>query len=457
MTGIAVDLKIVNVRFQGRPIYMNNLILALAVILIPASSFAAQPKVKSEESLFLDMQKTGLGSMNEIQEKKKFITTIQLEKQRMQSKMLIYVYENALNYYRTGNYEDARDLAAKILAIDPNFEDASMLMEASNQLRGSLRPGNTEKVMLEDRFKSGLSLYKDGRIVDAHKKMEEVVKLSPNNIKARYWLAKMKGELGDYYFRRGDQCYRQRDLNGALNNLYNALLIKPRDTAIANYAARVEDELRQENSNEKMKTALAYYAQGRVEDAYESLKSVLEIQPGDARANKLLAEVKRELEQNYVARGKKFYGERRYPEAIGEWSAAKPYTASLPYLDKLISRAKEQMRLEADDKRRRAEKAERRAREEEERRKKEEEDRKKAEEAGKGKPGSIEGLMGTKGPTEENRLTAQKHYEEGLKYFMNSNYEKARDEWTIAKQLDPGNSDVASGLKRIEQLMAGGQ
>jgi tetratricopeptide (TPR) repeat protein len=422
----------------------------------PFPSFAAQPKVKSEESLFLDLQKTGLGSMNELQEKKRFITTIQLEKQRIQGKMLVYVYENALSYYRAGNYEDARDLAAKILAIDPSFEDATMLLEASNQLRGSLRPGNTEKIMLEDRFKSALVLYNDGRLIDAHKKMEEVVKLSPNNIKAKYWLGKMKADLGDYYFQKGDQYYKKRDLNGALDNLYNALLIRPRDSAIVDYITRVEGELRQETSNEKLKTALEYYAQGNLGEAYEGLKRVLEIQPGDAKANKLLAEVKSEIEQGYIARGKKLYGERKYTDAIGEWSAAKPYTANLPYLDKLIARTREQMRLEADDKRRRSEEAEKRARDEEARRIKEEAERKKAEEEAKNKPAS-EGPIMIKGPTEENRMTAQKHYEEGLKYMMNSNYEKARDEFMIAKQLDPGNSDVEAGLKRIEQLVSGGQ
>jgi len=447
-------------RFCGfkREFRMKNIILAAifsAALCSPV--FSQQQKVKSEESLFLDLQKTGLGSINELQEKKRFIETIKLEKSKIQSKMLLNVYENAFNYYRAGNYEDARDLAAKILSIDPNFEDASMLLEASDQLRGAIRPALSEKLMIEDRFKSALSLYNDGRIVDAHKKMEEVVKLASNNIKAAYWLSKMKDDLRDYYFQKGDQAYARRDLRGALDNLYNALLVRPRDARTVAYVTRVEDELRQETANEKLRTALEYYAQGRLTAAYEGLKRALEVQPGDSKANKLLAEVKNEIEQNYINRGRKLYGERKYNEAIGEWNAAKPYTASLAYLDKLISRAKEQMRLEAEDKRRRSEAAAVRAREEAERRAKEEAERKKAEEEAKNKD-SLEGpIRRLQGASEENRLSAQKHYEEGLKYFMNSNYEKARDEWTIAKQLDPGNSDVDSGLKRIDQLLAGGQ
>ena len=440
---------------------MKNIILAVIFSMVLCTPVFSQEKlrVRSEESLFLDLQKTGLGSLGELEEKKRFIETIKLEKAKIQNKMLVNVYENAFNYYRAGNFEDARDLAGKILAIDPDFEDASMLLEASNQLRGSLRPVMSEKIMLEDRFKSALSLYNDGFIVYAHKKMEEVVKLSPGNIKARYWLGKMKDDLRDYYFQKGDQLYAKRDLKGALDNYYNALLLKPRDTRGVADITRVEDELRQETANEKLKSALEFYAQGKLSEAYEGLKRMLDIQPGDSKAGKLLADVKSEIEQGYIARGKKLYGERKYNEAIGEWNTAKPYTASLAYLDKLISRAKEQMRLESEEKRRRSEEAAKRARNEEERRRKEEEERKKGEDEAK-RTGTISGgpiLTKPQGATDENRLTSQQHYLDGLKYFQNANYEKARDEWTIAKQLDPGNADAEAGMKRLEQYLAGGQ
>lgn len=444
-------------KHHARNTFALCLCASVPLCFLTGSAFSAQPKVKSEESLFLDLQKTGLGSMNELEEKKKFIETIKLEKQKIQDKMLVNVYENAFEYYRAGNYEDARDLSTKILSIDPNFQDASMLLEASDQLRGSLRPHMSEKVMLEDRFKSALSLYNDGRILDAHQKMQEVAKLSPNNIKAKYWLSKMKDDLCDYYYQKGDQLYERRDYKGALDNLYSAMMIKPRDPRIVDYITKVEDELRRETANFKLKAALEYYAQGRLKDAYAGLIGVLAVQPGDSKSVKLLAEVKKELEQGYIVRGRKLYGQRRYTEAIGEWTGAKPYTENLPYLDKLISRAREQMRLEADDKRRRAEDAARRAREESERLKREEEERRRAEEDAARLRASGQGPIMPKTTTEENRRTAQQHYLEGLKFFQNSNFEKARDAWNIAKQLDPGNADVESGLKRIDKLLGDSQ
>jgi tetratricopeptide (TPR) repeat protein len=438
---------------------MTNIILAaIFSAALCAPLHAQQKRVKSEESLFLDLHKTGLGSLNELDEKRKFMETIKLEKQKIQGTMLNTVYENAFEYYKRGNYEDAKDLAAKILSIDPNNQDAQMLLEASNQLRGSSRPGMSEKLMIEDRFKNALSYYTEGRIVEAHAKMQEVVKLSPNNIKAKYWLAKMKDDLKEYYFEQGAADYKSRDLKGSLDNFYNALLIKPRDGLTIEWITRVEDELRQQKANDRLKEALEYYAQGKLLAAYEGLRRALEVQPGDSKAGKLLGEVKTEIENGFLAAGKKLYGSRRYPEAIGEWDKAKPYTSNMAYLNNLISRARQQMKMESDEKRRRSEEAARRAREEEERRAKEEEDRRKAEADAKRKGMTIEEVAKKPaGVSEENKAASQMHYLEGLKAFQNSNYDKARDEWTIAKQLDPTSADTAAGLKRIEQILAGGQ
>jgi len=437
---------------------MTNIILAAIFTAALCAPLHAQKRVKSEESLFLDLHKTGLGSLNELDEKRKFIETIKLEKQRLQGTMLNNVYENAFEYYKRGNYEDAKDLAAKILSIDPNNQDAQMLLEASNQLRGSLRPGMSEKLMIEDRFKNALSYYTEGRIVEAHAKMQEVVKLSPNNIKAKYWLAKMKDDLKEYYFEQGAADYKARDLKGSLDNFYNALLIKPKDGLTIEWITRVEDELRAQKANDRLKEALEFYAQGKLLAAYQGLRGALEVQPGDSKAGKLLNEVKTEIENGFVAAGKKLYGARRYPEAIGEWDKAKPYTSNMSYLNNLISRARQQMKMESDDKKRRAEEAARRAREEEERRAKEEEDRRKAEADAKRKGMTIEEVAKKPaGVSEENKAAAQTHYLEGLKYFQNSNYDEARNEWTKAKQLDPTNADTAAGLKRIEQILAGGQ
>jgi hypothetical protein len=369
--------------------------------------------------------------------------------------MLDSITENAYKYYRSGNYEAARELAGKILSINSEHEDAKTLFEATSQLRntGSFSL-EKERNMLKERFNTSLALYREGRIVESYKKMYEVVKLSPSNIKARYWFNKMREDLCQYYYDKGLELYEARDLKGSLENLYASLMIKPQNPANIEWITKIEEELRQQKSNQQLKQALDDYSKGKILAAYKGLQKALEIQPGDSKSSRLLAEVKGEIENGYIENGKKLYGARKYTSAIGEWNKARPYSVNPDYLNQLVARAKQQMKREAEEKKRRAEIAERRRKAEAARRAKEAEERKKAEEEAAQKGISVDELEQKPAVSAENKAQAQQHYIEGLKFFQNSNYEQARNSWTIARQLDPENEDAKLGLKRIEQIIS---
>lgn len=51
-------------------------------------------------------------------------------------------------------------------------------------------------------------------------------------------------------------------------------------------------------------------------------------------------------------------------------------------------------------------------------------------------------------------LAAKQQYLEGLKYFQLANYDKAKEEWLAAQELDPYNQEVQEGLKRIKAITA---
>ncbi len=416
---------------------------------------AGPRKVKNDESIFMDLQKAGLSSLNNSQEKKEFMDVVHLQKQKIQYRMLQTVYENAFEYYKQGKYDEAKALSVKILSIDPNFEDAAMLLDASSQLKGKAKPFLSRRLLMEDRFRTALSLYKKGRIIEAYNKMEQVVKLSPSNIKAKYWLGKIEDNLKDYYFMKGKKAYKGRNLQGALDNYYNALLLQPKDSVILSEIAKTEEELRDSQANEKLKSALEYYAQGKLLSTYGELKKVLGIKPSDSKAAKLLNEVRAEIEKGYIAQGRKHYSKRKYASAIASWNKAKPYSESVSYINKLIKRTNDQIKREAQEKKRRSEETSRRKKEEADRKKREAEERKRNISTPT-KSGPIVDDGRKKRILQENRIASQHHYLAGLKYFQNSDYEKAKNEWTIAKQLDPENADAQAGLKRIENILSGG-
>ncbi|MBI4422785.1 MAG: tetratricopeptide repeat protein [Elusimicrobia bacterium] len=448
---------------------MKSLLVLGMGLLLCEPAAAQKSKAPSRradtESLFLDMSKINLGTITTEEDRKKYLYTIQLEKARITRKTLRAVYENAYDLYRAGDYEGTREMTARILAIDPGFEDAAILQRASIELKGSRRPFISEKKLIEDKFDEGMALYRQGRVVEASERWEEAVKLAPGNLKARYWLKKSRGEIADEHFRRGQKAYRQHRLREALDQWYAALVLNPRYPRLVGAISKVESELRQADSNEKLQSALNLYAQGKTDEALKALDQVLQVEPGDSRAQKLIAEIRLEVANQHVAEGRRLYEARKYTQAMAEWKKATSYGYDPRAADRLVARAKDQMRREADAKKRAEE--ERQRREDEARRKAEEDarrledEKRKAEEeakrleleaAAKSAPKGPSGPLGSPAAASENdKRQAVQYWNSGIIFYQKGDYEKAREEWQRCKQLDPSNSDCITGLQRIDQ------
>jgi len=428
-------------------------------------------KPKDTEGLFLDMSKVNLGTISSEDDKKKYIYTIQLEKARMTRKTLKIVYENAFDLYKEGQFDEANELTRKILAIDPGYEDASILNRATMDLKGSVAPRVSERHMLEDRFEEGMSLYRQGRLAEASEKWDEVAKLSPGNLKARYWLRKARSEMADEHFRRGTKAYRQHRLRETLDQWYAALVLNPHYPRLTAAIAKVEAEAREQDANEKLQTALNLYSQGLVLESLKMLDQVLEAGPGNVKAQKLQAEIRAEVANQHVAEGRRLYESRQYDKAIGEWKAAVEYGYDPKASDQLVARAKEQIRREAAAKAHAAEVA--KEREEAAKKAKEEQakadaDKAKADADAKAKADAdAKAAAATAatsstpapaaGPSDSAKQQSEQAYLSGVIYYQKGDYEKARDKWLSAKQLDPSNADAVAGLEKIEKLYGAGQ
>lgn len=442
--------------------------IAAVFLFLSAPAFSQNaPKVKDLDTLFLDMSKLNLGTISSEDDKKNFLYTIQLEKARATRKTLKIVYENAFQLYKRGDYEAARQLTSKILAIDPAYEDAAILQRATIELKGSKKVWSSERKLVEDKFEEGMALYRQGRLVEAVARWDESTKLAPGNLKARYWLKKARGELAEEHFRRGARAYRQHRLKEALDQWYAALALNPRYPRLSAAIAKVETESREQEANDKLQSALALYSQGRIPEALKALDSVLETGPGNEKAQKLMAEIRAEMASQHVAQGRQFYESRKYDAAVAEWKSAVDYGYDPKAADQLIARAKEQTRREETAKKKaaadaaaRAEKAKTEA---EEAAKKKEEESVQAAAPPATAPAASQSGGGASpaappaGVTEDSKRSSQQHYLSGVIFFQKGDYEKARDEWNLAKQLDPGNSDAQAGLERIERLYGGGQ
>ena len=152
--------------------------------------------------------------------------------------------------------------------------------------------------------------------------------------------------MADDHFRRGQKAYRQHRLRECLDQWYAALVLAPRYPRLVPSIAKVEAEAREADANEKLQTALNLYSQGLIDESIKMLDEVLALGPGNAKAQKLQAEIRSEMASKHVVSGRKLYESRKYDEAQTEWKKAVAYGYDTRAADQLIARAKEQVRRE---------------------------------------------------------------------------------------------------------------
>ena len=440
---------------------MKNIIL-FAFILPAVATFArAQSAVPSEEGLFLEMQKLGLGSLNELEEKKKFFELIKIEKNKVRDYTLDGVADDALRYFRAGDYDAAKELSAKILAINPLHERALSIFDATNQIGSSAVPGRlgTAKEVIEARYRRALKAYSDGYIEEAYKRMGEVVQLSPSNRKAQNWYRKMKDGLYDYYYEKGMDYYGKNNLPDAVDTLYKALMMatarnSDKKADVQRAIMKIQDEINQQKADKKIEEATEAYYKGKYIESHDKIVRAIEIQPGDVKARELLKDVNREIADNFKKDGMTYYNKHDMSSAINSWEAGKKYALNIEYFNKLIATAKQVQINDAKGKKRKEAERAKRQKEEAERKKKEEEEKKKKEAEAQREGISLDELeSGKKIISEDSRLQAEKLYQQGVVEFQNSHYEEAKKLWTAAARYDPENDDIKKGLEKIDSIL----
>ncbi len=461
----------------------KKLLSVLLVLSIASCAFAysrTTDRVRTrgkEAGMMLDMQKFNLGTLNNVEDKKQYLSIIQLEKQRIQAYSLNQVYEDAYIFYRKKDYQRSYELAEAILAIDPQHVQARTLSEQAYLMGayGTL----SESEIISGKMEEGKRLYNAGRLVEAQRKFEEILTIQPYNSQASSWVSKIEKEIANEHERRGDVAYRKGDYVTALDQWYSALLIRKDDSALLSKISTAETEYRNMQVKEAMTEAMTYYSEGKYITAYNSFQKVLKIQPGEAKATKYSLQLREEIANGYITSGNKALSTGKYDNAIANYAESKKWGYSTSKADGLIASA-------------------RRARD-------------KAVAAGTYKSTTTIGAAGTSSSaastatkteittttithspdypiddprgiiekqtttqtvtntakdyntelpssastrvTAEQAQLSRERYRRGLIAYNEEDFETARKECAYAKQLDPGNSDADACLRKIEEIV----
>ncbi len=443
-----------------------------------------------EEGMLLDLGKISLGTLNDVEEKKQYLSTVQLEKQRIQNYTLRMVYENAYLLYKQGDYQRAQELAQTILSIDPNFKQAQTLATQANHM--GTYGTTSESEVIDSKFKEAAALYDSGRLVEANDKLNEILTIRPGNTKAQSWKRQIDIDIAKEYDRRGNVAEANADYQAAVDAWYNALLMRKEDPALVTKISEAESKLRQQQLQDNMRQALEFYNKGQYVEAYVVFERIRKIQPGDPRVQKYMSQLKNEIAGGYYTAGCQAYSAYRYDQAIAYWNNAKKWGADSAAMDNMIRQARNAKERYLRNQELRAKQAEQLAQLEAQ--KATEQAQKLAEQAQQkeeqevletitvdnqvpGTPTLIPGsLPGTVAPTTtpglptttevvpglsggvsrvsaEASAASRAKYIEGLAAFNQDDFERARQAWIVAKQLDPGNTDAELGLRKVEELM----
>lgn len=466
-----------------------------------------------EAGLMLDLQKMSLGTLANVEQRRQYLSTVQLEKQRIQNFTLNMVYDNAYNMYKQGDYQRAAEISDVILSIDPSMKKAKTLSNTASKMAeyGTL----SEDEILNMKYKEAINLYKQGYLVEAQNKFEEILTINPNEEQARVWIERINNEFTKIHTRRGYYAYKQGDYQEALNQWYNVLLIKKDDPALNLKIAEVEGLLRKEESQKALENAFTYYSKGRLVDAYNEFNRALEIQPGEQQTQKFIVQLREEIASNYYNAGNKAYNEKKYNTAIANWKEAQKWGYSQQSIEVLIKSAQRARSRAISSTKTQSSSTETSIVKEEKcppcvktqcncsvntgtiqevlpvagANNKEIATTKTTVTNISNTPEGTTTTTTTKTTTEVKEGTSEKlppvnteiegdkedfptqtivektptrvseaarqasikHYRYGLAAFTEGNYEKAKEEWQAALNLNPENSDAALGLKRVEE------
>ncbi len=503
---------------------MKRIICLSAMLILGVSlSFAAagdRPLRESgkEAGLILDLQKVSLGTLANVEQRRQYMSTVQLEKQRIQNFTLNMVYDNAYNIYKQGDYQRAAEISDVILSIDPSMKKAQTLSDTATKMAtyGTI----SENEILDMKYDEAITLYKQGRLVEAQSKFEEILVLNPDEEDAKNWIKRIDAEFTKIHTRRGYYAYKQGDYQEALNQWYNVLLIKKDDPALNLKIAEVENKLKKEESEKTIEKAFDYYSKGRLIDAYNEFNKAQEIQPGERQTQKFIVQLREEIAGNYYNAGNKAYNARKYDSAILNWREAEKWgynKRDIALLVKNAERAKNRPPTETKPKEKT--KTDKNGKPivvdnkdtkqpisgvlpvatapKKETNKPVLDTSNKAapttpatsktsmvinqtpasaasdtpaqatpnnkEDTSEKLPPVSTEVEGDEFPTqtivekaparvsEAARQESIKHYRYGLAAFSEGNYEKAKEEWQAALNLNPENSDAALGLKRVDE------
>jgi len=234
----------------------------------------------------------------------------------------LYYAQGAI-FYISGDWGKAIAQWENAVKIDPSNEELSEFMKIAKQRR----QGEEVLEKAEILYRDVLAQYDEGKINEAIKQLEAVMKLNPEHKKARDYLVRAKERLAaikkeegarrdresiDKHYFQGIDYYAEGEFQKAIKEWEEVLRMEPTHAGAKDYLEKAKDKIVQAGSQkrktkaaakrheeEKMevyyKQGINYYVAGKFKEAIGQWEEVLKVEPSHKGAIEYIAKARERL------------------------------------------------------------------------------------------------------------------------------------------------------------------
>jgi len=258
-------------------------------------------------------------------------------------------YAQGVIFYINGEWEKAISQWDNAFKLDSSKEEISEFIKIAKKKRKEEETIEKAEVL----YREVLAQYNEGKIKEAIKQLEEVIKFNPEHRKARELLTKAREKVAgmkaeeearklretvDKRYFRGIDYYAEGEFRKAIGEWQAVLKIDPTHRGAKEYLEKARDKITRANSRrekgegtarrpeeEKVEVyyrqGINYYLAGRFGEAIDQWEEVLKIEPAHNGAREYIAKAKERLKISSEVIGYSDY-EKEIEEYIKELEKA---------------------------------------------------------------------------------------------------------------------------------------